>query len=91
VPELWTLGSIRRFMMYILILLWWIYLFLLFILTPYYLIRGVVASISKDIQKHSRAKYYFVVSGILVASIIAIYLFIGFYVRDGVAHGQTFL
>jgi hypothetical protein len=68
-----------------------LYLLILFILLPFYLIRGLIALISKDIQKRNRAKRYFFISGVLFALAVVIYMAIKLFVRNLKNNGGFFL
>jgi hypothetical protein len=73
------------------IVLSYLYWLVLFILLPFYLIRGFIALISKDIQKRSRARRYFVISGVLFALAAASYIIIALFVQNLKNNGGVFL
>jgi D-alanyl-lipoteichoic acid acyltransferase DltB (MBOAT superfamily) len=73
------------------ILIWWVYLFILFVLLPFYLIRGFVCLCSRDIEKTIRAKRYFVVSSLLFVLLVVTYMTIALHVQSALNSSETFL
>lgn len=73
------------------IILTYVYLLALFVVLPFYLIRGLLALASKDVKKRSRAKHYLIISGITFAIAVAAFVTIVLFVDNLRKTGGVFL